>query len=124
MGSVPVGPSASILQCLRQVPVIEGHVRLDPRGVQLVDQATVEIETIRIWSSHSTREDAWPGDREPIASQTKIAHQRNVSRVTMVVIAGDVASVTVGYLARSVAECIPDRRPTTVLPHRPFNLIG
>src|SRR5664280_93049 len=41
----------------------------------------------------------------------------------MVVVIGDVSGVVAGHEARGVAECVPDRGPTTILVPGTFNLI-
>ena len=47
-GEVAIGPSAGILERLRQIPMIERHPRLDVPLEHLVDDAVVEVEALLI----------------------------------------------------------------------------
>src|SRR5688500_9701021 len=73
--SVTIGPAAAVLQRLRQVPVVEGGVGRDPGRMQLVDEATIVVESVRVGTAAPGGEDAWPGDREAIAAEAELAHE-------------------------------------------------
>ena len=121
---VAIGPAAAVLQRLRQIPVVEGGVGRDPGRVQLVDEAAVEIETLGVGTTAPGGKDARPGDGEAIAAEAELAHERDVLRVPMEVIAGDIARVAVGDRAGGMAEDVPDRLPAATLADGALDLIG
>src|SRR5262245_20943565 len=55
-----------VLQRLRQIPVIQRGERLDARRLQLVDQAAVEVEPIRVGLTRAFGENARPRNGETI----------------------------------------------------------
>ena len=116
-------PPTSILEGLRQVPVVQGHVRLDSVREQLVDEAVVEVEPRRVRPAASLREDSRPGDREPEGVETELAHQADVLRVAVIRVAGHGAVVAVADVPRLGAEAIPDALAAPVLVHRALCLV-
>src|SRR5581483_10883459 len=61
----PAGrPAAMLIEHLRRVPVEERAERRDAVVEQLVDEAVVEVEPLRIDGATSLRQDARPRDRE------------------------------------------------------------
>ncbi len=55
-----------VLERLRQVPVVERGERLDASREQFINEAAVEVYPLRIRCAGTLREDAGPGDREPV----------------------------------------------------------
>src|SRR4029450_10968233 len=119
------GPPAAVLvlQRLREIPVIERDERLDLPCAQLVGQALVEVDALRVRRTVTLREDARPGDRETVGVGADVLHQRDVFLVAVIVFVGDVAGVAVLDLPGGVRECVPDRRPLAVLVPRPLDLV-
>src|SRR5262249_62250828 len=68
LGGVAPFPPAAILQRLRQVPVIERWERRDVVGDEVIEEAVVEVETLRIWRAGALREYPRPRNGEPVAS--------------------------------------------------------
>src|SRR5207244_10978279 len=60
----------------------------------------------------------------PIGSQPKIAHQRDVLLIAMIMIAGDVAGIAVGDAPFLPAERVPYAGTPAVLVHGSFDLIA
>src|SRR5215813_1504885 len=108
-------PTGLVLQRLRQIPVIERGKRLDAGSLQLVYQAAVEVETLRVGLTRAFRKDARPRNREPIRVGAGVLHQRNVFLVPVVMVIGDVTCVVVLYIPRLVRIRIPDREALAVL---------
>src|SRR5688572_31821164 len=106
---VAIGPAAAILQRLRQVPVIESGVGRNPGRMQLVDEAAVVIETIRVGTTAPGGEDSRPGNGETIAAEAELAHERDVLGEAMKVIAGNISRVAIDDSAAGKAELVPDR---------------
>ena len=98
-------PAAEVVKCLRQIPVIEAEPRLDTGGENRVDQPVVECQARLVWHAASLRKHARPGNRKTIGLYAKPLHQRDIFRITMIVIAGDVAGIVVGDLRLSARKC-------------------
>src|SRR5215208_1160314 len=64
-------PAPLVLECLRQVPVIERRARLNATLEQCVDQPVVERHSSRIRPAAAARLDARPGDGKAIRPQTE-----------------------------------------------------
>jgi len=75
--------------------VIEADPRLDVCSEQGIDEPIIEIEACFICLAAPKGKHPRPGDREAIRVYAKIAHQRHVFFIAIVVIAGDVARVIV-----------------------------
>src|SRR3712207_895769 len=112
-----------VLQCLRQVPVIERGKRLDAGRLQFVHQPVVEVDPLRVWGARAFGEDPGPGDREPIRGRADRLHQRHVLLVPVVVVVGEVTGVAVLDLAGRVREGVPDGRALAVLVPGPLDLV-
>src|SRR5262245_13292532 len=65
-GVLRLPASVLVVERLGEIPVIQRSERLDPGRLQLVGQAAVEIETLRVRLTRSFREDSRPGDGEPV----------------------------------------------------------
>ena len=123
-GRVALGPAAGILERLRQVPVVQRRERADSRVQRRVGQPLVVVEPFRVRRAAPVRLDPRPGDREPVAAQVELAQQRDVFRIAMVAVAGDVAGVAVVDPARRVREPVPDGFALAVFAARALDLIG
>ena len=71
---VAVGPTAGVLQGLRQVPVVQRHPGPDVVRQQFVDEARVEVESGRV-DRATVRTDARPRHREAVGVESEIGHQ-------------------------------------------------
>jgi len=109
-GGVPVGPAPTVLEHLGQVPVVEGHERADSGLQQRVDQAVVEADPLLVDAAVALRQHSGPRDREPVGVDLELAHELDVRRPPVVVVAGDLTGVTVVDGPRDGAEGVPDGR--------------
>src|SRR5262249_26929868 len=112
-----------VLEDLRQIPMIERGERFDAGRLQFVDQAAVEVDTLRVGLTPAFREDARPRDGEPIRGGADVLKQRDIFLVPVVMVVGDVAVVVVLYVARLVRIRIPDGSTLAVLVPRALDLI-
>src|SRR5262249_19010153 len=112
-----------VLKRLRKIPVIERGEWLDALGAKLVGEALVEVDALRIRRARALREDARPGDGEPVGGRVDVLHQRDVLLVAVVVVVGDVAIVVVLDVAGRVREFVPDRLALAVLVPSALDLI-
>ena len=117
-------PPVVVVQRLRQIPVVQGGERFDPRRQQLVDQAAVEIQTAHVRLPGAFREDPRPRDREPVGVHADVLHQRDVLDIAVVVIVGDIAAVPVRDVPWGVRVRVPDRDALTVLIPCALDLVG
>ena len=117
------GPAAPILQGLRQIPVIEGHVRVDSTREQLVDDAVVVVEAGLVHASGPVGEDSRPRDRETERVEAELAHQARVLAVAVVRVARDDAAAPVHDVPRAGAVPIPDALPAAVLARGALDLV-
>jgi hypothetical protein len=124
LGGVPHAPAATILECLREVPVVEGDGRCDAGGQQVVDEAVVEVQALGVDRSGALGQQAGPGDREPVAVDAEPAQQADVLAVAVVVAAGGVARGAAEGAARGMAEGVPDGRAAAVLVVGALDLVG
>jgi hypothetical protein len=104
--------------------VIETKPGLDLRRDERVDQAIVECESRFVRLAAAARDDSRPRHRKPIGVDTENAHQANVLRIAVVVVAGDVTSVTVGDASGLPAIGVPNAWAAPVLGDGAFNLIA
>src|SRR5689334_17559530 len=81
----------TILQRLRQVPVVERRVRLNAVREQLVNESIVKIETFRVRWTIAVGKHPRPSNREAIRLHAERLHQLHVALVEMVMIVRDVA---------------------------------
>src|SRR5215216_7855695 len=91
--------------------------------MQFVDEAVVEVETLRVGTAAPCGKDARPGDREAVTADSELAHERNVVRVPMEVITGDIARVTIGDCAGGMAKNVPNRLSAATLADSTLDLI-
>ena len=117
-------PAAVVLECLRQIPVIERHERRDPALTQTLDQASVEVEPALVGRSTAVGLNPRPGDREAVCAQAERGHQVEVLAPAVVVLAGRVAGVPVVHLAGRPGEPVPDRLTAAVDRGRALDLEG
>ena len=89
-----------------------------------IDQPVIPGKTCRIDWSRALREDARPGNREPVRLQVHLFQQCNILCPAVVAVAGDVPCITVPCFARRMAEGIPDGQSPTILLHCALDLIG
>lgn len=60
---------------LGKVPVVQGHVGLNPRSQKGVNEVAVKLQTLRVWQASTLRKDARPGDGEPEILNAQRLHQ-------------------------------------------------
>ena len=106
-GGVAVRPAALLLECLREVPVVEGEPGQDAGVEELVDEAAVEVEAGGV-DVAVARLDARPAGGEAVGVEAQLAHDRDVAGGAVVVVDGDLEVVTVGDRAGHAGEGVPD----------------
>ncbi len=124
ISGVPGRPAALVLQCLRQVPVVERHQRGDPALQQRVHEPAVVRQAGRVRAAPAVRLDARPGDGEPVSAGVQLGRQGDVLLEPVVVVARDVPGVAVRGPPGLVAERVPDRPAFPVLAGRALDLVG
>ena len=82
------GQPPAVLERLRQIPVVEGRVRLDAVREQLVDEAVVVVEPGLVHGATALGDDPRPRDREAVRVETELPHEAHVLRVAVVRVAG------------------------------------
>ena len=121
---IGIQPAALVLQGLRQIPVVERDIRLDPCRKQRIDQPVIPGKPCRIDGPRALREDARPGNRESVCFQVHLFQQCNILCPAVVAVAGDVPGISVSGFARCIAEGIPDGQSPAILLHCALDLIG
>src|SRR5262249_44066912 len=110
---VPVRPATGVLQRLGQFPVIERDQRRHSPAQQPGHGPLVAVGPAGPHGPAAIGYYPGPGDREPVAVEAEPADEIQVLVDAAKVIAGDVAVIAVGDLARSGRERIPDRLPAS-----------
>ena len=123
-GTISIGPSATIIERLRKIPVIKTNPSLDSGCQQGIDEPIVEGEPSLIDHPTAGREDARPGDRKPVGPGPELAHEGDVLGIAMVVVAGDVPGFAIGDAALLPAERVPDAWPAPIFVDGALDLIA
>src|SRR5690606_9029751 len=105
---VSVRPAAGVLDRLRKIPVVEGEPGQDAVLEQLVDEATVEVDALRVDGAVGGL-DARPAHREAVGVESEALHELNVVGHAVVVVDRDLGGVAAGDVPRRACEVIPDR---------------
>lgn len=103
------------LQLLREVPVVEGDPGGDVPGLQLVQQALVEVQPLCVGRAAPARLDAWPGQREPVRVDAQVRDEPHVLGHPVVMVAGHIAVLAADDHAGHPAVGVPDGRGPAVL---------
>jgi hypothetical protein len=82
------------------------------------------VDALHVGSAGSGRLDARPGDREALALLIEAPGERDVLRVEVVLVAGDVAGDAAADLAGGVGEAVPDGFALAVLVPCALVLVG
>ena len=114
----------TVLQRLRQIPVIQRRVGLDAVLQEFIDQAVVEIEPLGVRSAASFRKHPRPRDRKPIGLDAEISDEADIFLVAVIMIVGAVGVAAVLDLARCMSKSVPDRTAAAVLVDGALDLIG
>src|SRR5688572_17990196 len=104
--------------------MVEAEPRFDAGGEQAVDQSVVKSQPSFVHRATTGRQNARPGNREPVGADAEIAHQRDVLGVAVIVIAGDIASIAVGNTAGYATVSVPDARPAPIDLRCAFDLVA
>ena len=112
----------TVLERLRQVPMIQGDERLDAVRQQFIQQPVIEIEALGIWRIRSIRKYPRPRDRKSIGPYPQFLDQPNVFFVPMIVVVGTVSIAMIADLARCMSKGIPDRTTPAVFTDGAFDL--
>ncbi len=119
-------PAAAVLQRLREVPVVERSHGGDAGLADLARELAVPVESFLIEPAglRPVGVDPRPADREAVGSDVELFHERDVFVDAVVVVAGDVAGVSVGDVTRDVTKSVPDRLALAPLRPRAFDLVA
>jgi len=119
----PALPAATILERLRQIPVIQAGHGPDARRQQRIHQPVIEIQTLGVHRAVAIGHDARPRQREAIGVEARRPHQRHVLGIAVVMVAGGGGGAAV-LNAPGLAKAVPDVAATPVLGQRALDLIG
>mmetsp|Transcript_5758 Transcript_5758/g.22365 ORF Transcript_5758/g.22365 Transcript_5758/m.22365 type:complete len:444 (+) Transcript_5758:3338-4669(+) len=101
-------PAALLLQCLGQVPVVEGAPGVQAAFEHAVHQPVVEREPRLVRHPPPLRQHARPGDRETVGVDAQRPGQVQVLRPAVVVVAGHQGIGAIADAAGLAAEAVPD----------------
>lgn len=124
LGGVDVLPAALVLQRLGQVPVVKRDVGLDAFFQQGVHQFVVIGQAPGVPVRAAGGGDARPGDAEPVGAEVHVRQQLHVLAPAVVAVAGDVAGLAAGGLARRVGKCVPDAGAAAAFGRAALDLVG
>src|SRR5579875_61334 len=116
-------PPALVLKSLGQVPVVEGHHRLDAVVTQFTDESAVEVQARLVRSALALGLHTRPGNGETVGIQTELRHNADVIGEPVVVVAGYVPIVVVKDFSRRMGERVPNGHSPTVLVDRSLYLV-
>ncbi|MNT10428.1 hypothetical protein D3C72_1452590 [compost metagenome] len=119
-----IEPATLVLQGLRQVPVVQGQVRVETLGGQGVEQSPIEVEAGLVPGAGTRGLDARPGHGKAVGVHAQAGDQLHVLRVAVIVVAGHVAIAAVDDLAIRMAEGIPDGGAAAVDGGGALDLVG
>ena len=121
---IPVHPSALLIQLIRQLPVEQCDIRLDPVLQKFVDQITVKPDAFFIHPTRPLGQDTGPVDRKPVRFQPDLFHNLHILTEAMIVIPGCIACMSSVHSPRLFRIYIPDMHPLAGTMNASFNLIG
>ena len=122
---IPVGPTALILQHLRQVPVVQRHPGLKPPLQHAINQTRVKVQALLIgYLTATLSKNARPGNRETVGIGAQVACNVEVLRPAVVVVTGHRATRSIPDSARPGTKTVPNGLTPAVLPNGSLNLIG
>ena len=105
---IAILPAPRIFQTLRQIPVIERAVRLNPSREQRIHHPVIEVEPSLIRLPFPTRKNSRPCHREAKRLQPHLLHHRDVLRVAIVEVIRNVARIAISRLSARMRERVPD----------------
>ena len=124
MRDVRIEPAAPVIERGRKVPVKERNQGFDGVFQERIDQAVVEVQAHGIHRAASLRQDPAPGDAEAICLHPEMSHQRHVFEIAVIVIACDIAGVSVANPVGRMTEALPNARSRTIGQGRALDLIS
>ncbi len=80
-----------------------------PASSKPIDEAVVEVQALPVDRAGSLRQHPRPADRESVRTQSELAHQRDVLRPAVVVVARDRARLARGSVSRASRRTRPRR---------------
>src|SRR5258708_23004709 len=124
LSGTTVEPAAIVLQCLRQIPVIERRYRRDATLEQIVDQALVKVQPARVGSALACGQNPRPGNRKTVGAMAETPHHLDLPIHPALIVGGNVSRVAAMNLARRRAEHVPNGWATPVFTGRALDLVG
>ena len=119
-GGLLVEPAAKILPVLREVPMVDGHERLDVELDAGVDEAVVEGDALLIDLALAVLDDARPREREAVGVLAALCHGLDILAVAVIVVACHITVLKVVL----VQVAVPHRLGLAALLPCAFALVG
>lgn len=88
--------------------MVKRRIGLDAARLAAIDEAVVEIQPLLVDRPETIRNDARPGDGETIGLDTHVLDEIEILLPAIIMIAGNIAIVTLEDMARHIAEGVPD----------------
>src|SRR5947209_10683253 len=124
-GCLTAAPTTyAILECLRQVPVVERDKWRDVDAEECIDELFIKIEAGRVLFPLALWENARPRDREAIGVHAQLLHHLNIFTPAVIMVIGNLAGLVVEHIACNAAKAVPDRFTTPIFSGCAFDLIG
>ena len=123
-GDVAVDPTAAILQCLRQIPMVEAKPGGDAACDQSVDKPIVKIEAAVFDRAGAGRQNARPRRREPVGIKAAARQPFDVLDPAVIVVARDIAGVACLHPPGRMRINVPDALAAAVFLDRALDLIA
>ena len=118
-----IHPAAPLVDLIRQFPVIQRDIGLDPRLQQSVYQITVKGDSRLVYPAFPLGEHSGPVDGKAVRLYPHLLHHRNIFPVPLIMVTRGIPRVTAEYPPFLLREHIPYVHPLTVLTGRAFDLI-
>src|SRR5215217_6398586 len=123
LARLPYGPPATVLERLRQVPVVEGEHRLYGALPKSVYEPTVVVQSLLVRRATTVGLNPRPGDGETVSLQPEARHEVEVIFDAVILVAGDVSCVAAVDLAWGMGERVPDGGTASILVHGTLDLV-
>ena len=122
LDGVAVHPTASVLQSLRKIPMVEGNVGHDAVLIQLLKDTLVVVHALFIELTDTVGQYTGPGNGQTVRVNTKIYQVFQITVEHMVAVAGNGGGGTVADLVGLSGKRVPNGSGTAVIKDSSLNL--